>query len=81
MFAFPFILIITGLLFMFIQKRLKEKFERMDADYTGDLIKDKEYEATYLYEKRIKKDFQRGIYYFGLLLLFWGVVFFILLLF
>jgi hypothetical protein len=52
----------------------------MDANYTGDLIPDKENEEAHQYEKQIKTRFQKGSYYFGMLLLFWGIVFLFVLL-
>lgn len=80
MIVFPVILIITGLLLLYFHKKIKDNIEWMDDNYTGDLTRNKEMEASHNYEKRIKKKFQSGNYYFGLLLLFWGIVFLIILL-
>lgn len=78
MIAFPISLIVAGLIFLFIHKKLKGDIERMDANYTGDIVPDPESDIWHHHRKRIIKKNARGSYYLGLMLVFWGIVFFIM---
>lgn len=77
MIAFPIILIIAGLVFLFIHQKLNGDIEKMDATYTGDIVPDSENDAWHHHRKRIIRKNARGSYYMGWLLIFWGVVFLI----
>jgi 1,4-dihydroxy-2-naphthoate octaprenyltransferase len=52
----------------------------MVANFTGDIAPDKENDAMYKYEMRIYLKYQKGSYYFGLIFLFWGFVFLLVML-
>jgi hypothetical protein len=81
MITFPIALIVVGLIFISIHKRLNADLQSMDANYTGDLIPDTDNKMSYQQDRRIKKSFQKGSYYLGLLFLFWGIVFLIVIVF
>jgi hypothetical protein len=80
MIAFPIILIIAGLVFLFIHKKLKGDIERLDANYTGDIVPDPENDAWHRHRKKIIRKNARGSYYMGLMLIFWGIAFLIVIL-
>ena len=81
MIAFPIALLVIGLIFISVHKRLHADIQSMDTNYTGDLIPDADNEATYKQDRRIKKSFQKGSYYLGALFIFWGIVWLIVFIF
>ncbi len=80
LFIFSGILFFLGIILMRLSWFYKQKFKKMDANFTGDIAPDKENDAMYKYEMRIYLRYQKGSYYFGLLFLFWGFVFLLVML-
>lgn len=80
LFISPGILFFLGIILMRLSWFYKQKIKKMDANFTGDIAPDKENDAMYKYEMRIYLKYQKGSYYFGLLFLFWGFVFLLVML-
>ncbi len=51
---FLLLAIIPGIVCMFISRKFKHRINKMDAEYSGDIIPDKETEAWYQYERLIR---------------------------
>lgn len=77
MLIFPSILLIIGLLFLAISRKIDTDVERLDANFTGDLLPDAEEKAMYYFEKKKKVRNSKGAKYFGYLLIFWSIIFLI----
>ena len=77
MFTIPLIFVVAGLLFRLKGTQLQNKTERVDADYTGDLVKNPEEESMYHYERNLRISTSKACKNFGALLIFWGIVWFI----
>ena len=77
MLIFPFILLAVGLIFLAISKKIDTDVERLDANFTGDLLHDVEEKFLYDFEKKKKIRNSKGAKYFGYLLIFWSIVFLI----
>ncbi len=80
LFIFSGILFFLGLILMRLSWFYKQKIKKMAANFTGDIVPDKENDEMYKYEMRIYLKFQTGSYYFGLIFLFWGFVFLLVIL-
>ncbi len=75
MLIFPFTLLAVGLIFLAISKKLSNDVERLDANYTGNLIPDAEEKLWYDFDKKKKIRNSKGAKYFGYLLIFWSIMF------
>ncbi len=73
-------LLAVGLIFLAISKKIDTDVERLDANFTGDLLSDAEGKAMYYFEKKKKIRNSKGAKYFSYLLIFWSIVFFIVML-
>ena len=80
MLIFPILLLAVGLVFLAISKKLDTDVERLDANFTGDLLPDAEEKVMYYFEKKKKIRNSKGAKYFSYLLIFWSIVFFIVML-
>jgi hypothetical protein len=78
MLFFPLILLAVGLIFLAISKKIDADVERLDSNYTGDLLPNAEEEAMYYFEKRKKVRNSKGAKYFSYLMIFWSIVYFLL---
>jgi len=75
MLIFPSILIAVGLLFLAISKKIINDVERLDANYTGNLIPDAEKKLWYDFDKKKKVRNSKGAKYLAYLLIFWSIIF------
>jgi hypothetical protein len=75
MLIFPFTLLAVGLIFLAISKKLSNDVERLDANYTGNLIPDVEEKLWYDFDKKKKIRNSKGARYFGYFLIFWSIMF------
>ena len=75
MLIFPFTLLAVGLIFLAISKKLSNDVERLDANYTGNLIPDAEEKLWYDFDRKKKVRNSKGARYFGYLLIFWSIMF------
>lgn len=74
MLIFLIILLGVGLVFLAISKKLDTDVEKLDANFTGDLLPDAEETAMYYFEKKKKIRNSKGAKYFAYLLFFWTIV-------
>ncbi len=77
MLIIPSIVLIVGLIFLAISKKLNNDVERLDANYTGNLIPDAEEKLWYDFDKKKKIRNSKGAKYFGYFLIFWSIIFLI----
>ena len=68
------LLLAVGLFFIAISKKLDTDIERMDANFTGDLLMDEEERTWYYFDRKKKERNSKGAKYLGRLLIFWCVV-------
>jgi hypothetical protein len=78
MLILPFILLAIGLLFLAISKKLSNDVERLDANYTGNLIPDAEEKLWYDFDKKKKVRNSKGAKYLAYLLIFWSAIYLLL---
>jgi hypothetical protein len=67
MIVFLLILLVLGLICILISRRFKSSIERMDAEYTGDVLPDKEADASFHHERRIKYRIMKSSWYISML--------------
>ena len=77
MLIFPFILLAVGLIFLAISKKIDTDVERLDANFTGDLLHDVEEKFLYDFEKKKKIRNSKGAKYLAYVLIFWSILFLI----
>ena len=80
MFIVPVILLGVGFIFFSISKKIDNDIERLDANFLGDLLPNPDEDAMYKYERRIKVKNSKGSKNFAYLLIFWGIVWFVIML-
>ena len=74
MLILPSIFLAIGLLFIAISKKLSNDVERLDANYTGNLIADAEEKLWYDFDRKKKVRNSKGAKYFGYFLIFWSIL-------
>jgi hypothetical protein len=74
MLILPSIFLAIGLLFIAISKKLNNDVERLDANYTGNLIPDAEEKLWYDFDRKKKVRNSKGAKYFGYFLIFWSIM-------
>jgi len=75
MLILPCILLAIGLLFLALSKKIDADVERLDTNFTGDILPDAEEKAMYYFERRKKVRNSKGAKYFSYLLIFWSIIF------
>ena len=78
MLIFPILLLAVGLVFLAISKKIDTDVERLDANFTGDLLPDAEEKAMYYFEKKKKIRNSKGAKYLAYLLIFWSMIYLLL---
>ena len=75
MLILPCILLAIGLLFLALSKKIDADVEKLDANFTGDILPDAEEKEMYFFERRKKVRNSKGAKYFSYLLIFWSIIF------
>lgn len=64
------VILIIGFICLAISRHYKKRIEQMDAEFTGNIIPDKETEDWYWYGRRINYRIMKATKYIGFLFIF-----------
>ncbi len=67
----------SGLILLAISRYYRLRIEKMDADFTGDIIHDQESTDWYWYGRKINYQIMKATKYIGFLILIFPVIFLI----